>query len=513
MTLFPRYMYMSCDVTHRVMHVPFGKLALSLSASLMVAMTASAAPDISFSGNSLQAVEVTPERSTGLDKIYVLYDVEGVKFSIPVSNISTVKIYRYSNLGGAYAEVINNVEKSGNIITVTEAEGNMGYIVEDGDMRYYYWLTEYKPYRFNISSLAAAAEQQCEYTVLDVAATAEEIHYYTINGQQKVLDREIRLTYDTQEWDGAAQAYVTRAASKMYESLGHQILVSPPAYCSTSFMISGDRFLEAWNWGVSLESDVVVPHAVAVHTEAEQIYDSGDSPAESAKSRRRAVQRGIARSDSDVSSGGDDGAADPGDGESKEDGSNQITNGDSGLGGSAPADISFRAYATEGVIHHEWQISTDAEFENPDYRFNQQDLDYTFIEEGTFYVKYIGSNADGTCEAEGDVYTVSIGGSELLCPNAFTPNGDGVNDKWKVSYRSLLDFKCWIFDRYGHQMYYFDNPDDGWDGMRGDKPVKPGVYYYVVQATGADGKKYKKSGDINIIRHVDIKSGSGSEGE
>ena len=39
--------------------------------------------------------------------------------------------------------------------------------------------------------------------------------------------------------------------------------------------------------------------------------------------------------------------------------------------------------------------------------------------------------------------------------------------------------------------------------MRGDKPVRPGVYYYVIQATGADGKKYKKSGDINIIRHIE----------
>lgn len=512
MTLFPHYIYMSDVKMRRGMRLPFGKLAVSFGASLLVAMTASAAPAITFTGNSLQAVEVTPERSTGLDKIYVLYDVEGVKFSIPVSNISTAKIYRYSNLGGAYAEEINNVEKSGNILTVLEAEGNMGYIVEDGDMRYYYWLTEYKPYRFSMSSLTAAAEQQCEYTVLDVIAAAEPIHYYTINGQQKVLDRELRLTYDTQEWDDATQGYVTRTADKIYESLGSQILVTPPAYCSTSFTLSGDRFLESWNWGVSLESDVVVPHAVAVHTEAEQIYDSDDSPAESARSRRLSMRGRAVRSDADASSDSNEGG-NAEDGESKEEGSNQITGDDSGLGGSAPAEISFRAYATEGVIHHEWQISTDPEFENPEYRFNQQDLDYTFIEEGTFYVKYIGSNADGTCEAEGDVYTVSIGGSELLCPNAFTPNGDGVNDKWKVSYRSLLDFKCWIFDRYGHQMYYFDNPDDGWDGMRGDKPVKPGVYYYVVQATGADGKKYKKSGDINIIRHVDIKSGTESEVE
>ena len=36
------------------------------------------------------------------------------------------------------------------------------------------------------------------------------------------------------------------------------------------------------------------------------------------------------------------------------------------------------------------------------------------------------------------------------------------------------------------------------------RSVKPGVYYYVIQALGADGKKYKKSGDINILNYKKI---------
>ena len=95
---------------------------------------------------------------------------------------------------------------------------------------------------------------------------------------------------------------------------------------------------------------------------------------------------------------------------------------------------------------------------------------------------------------------MSIGASELLCPNAFTPDGDGVNDLWRVSYRSLVEFECWIFDRYGAQLYNFKDPEGGWDGKYGGKLVKPGVYFYVITAVGADGKKYKKSGDINILR-------------
>lgn len=96
-------------------------------------------------------------------------------------------------------------------------------------------------------------------------------------------------------------------------------------------------------------------------------------------------------------------------------------------------------------------------------------------------------------------------------PNAFSPNGDGVNDEWKVAYRSLLEFNCWIFDRQGHQIYNLTSPDQGWDGKIGNKTVESGVFYYVIEAVGADGKKYKKSGDINVVKYVGAQgSNSGS---
>ena len=182
------------------------------------------------------------------------------------------------------------------------------------------------------------------------------------------------------------------------------------------------------------------------------------------------------------------------------DASNMIKNDNEGMGGSAPADFSFRAWVTDAVVHSEWQIAADADFEYIDQRFNEQNLDYTFTEEGTYYVRFVGSNADGTCESYGETYTIGIGSSELKIPNAFTPNDDGINDVWKVAYRSLLSFSCTIFDRYGTQLYHFTDPSQGWDGKYKGKLVKPGVYFYVIEAKGADGRTYKKGGDINIIK-------------
>ncbi len=50
-------------------------------------------------------------------------------------------------------------------------------------------------------------------------------------------------------------------------------------------------------------------------------------------------------------------------------------------------------------------------------------------------------------------------------------------------------------------MVHLTNPSQGWDGRYKGKLVPAGVYYYVIKARGTDGKEYKKSGDINIIKY------------
>lgn len=475
-----------------------------LAASLSVMPTdIYATPELRFRGATLNVLSEVPERNTGLDKIYIVYDIKNVDILYNSSTPSAVKIYRYSNLGGGFAEEIDNTRIDGNDIVIPNAEGNMGYIVEDGDKRYYFWVVNYLPYRFSLEGVYPSEEKDCDATFIDVRGKGDAIHYFTINGQQKVLDREIKVIFDTQEWNADAKEFQTVESVKLFESLSPSMRISPPVYCSTAFHVEGDKFLRAWNWLAEAESAVIDPTAVQVMTEAvQQGRDDTSSDANLSRRRNRNAGRYITRDGEDDS---DDSPA-SGDDNKNNNGSNEINNGEEGLGGSAPATIEFNAYVTQGVLHHEWQLTKDPEFEEIEYRFNQQNIEYTFMEEGTFYMRYVGSNSDGTCESVGDTFTISIGASELLCPNAFTPDGDGVNDEWKVSYRSLLDFECWIFDRYGAQLFHTKDPQQGWDGMRGGKVVPSGVYYYVIQATGADGNKYKKSGDINILRHRSVTS-------
>lgn len=415
---------------------------------------------LSFSGNSLKVLTVTPEASTGLEEIYVAYNLNNLQVSYTSS--TPVKWFRFSNLGGGFAEEITDIEHTGDKWILTTPQGDTGYIVEESDGRQHcFWLTDYSAHRMHLRSITASSTQECDVTLLDVDGSGDAIHFFTILGQQKTLSRDLTITYQNLVWNESKNQYDVQSTTSTYANLSQQMRVSPAALCATTFTLKGDRFLQSWNWGEEVSTTTIQPTAVEVHTRATQQKE--DTPT---------GQK-----------------------------SNIIKTGDgTGFGGSAPVVMSFTAITSDGVMHNEWQISRDATFASPEYRFNQQDLDYTFNEEGTFYIRYIGSNSDGSCSAVGPTYTVSVGGSELRIPNAFSPNGDGVNDEWKVAYRSLLSFECWIVDRYGNQVAHLTRPDQGWDGKRGGKLAPPGVYYYVITAKGADGKEYKESGDINILR-------------
>lgn len=138
-------------------------------------------------------------------------------------------------------------------------------------------------------------------------------------------------------------------------------------------------------------------------------------------------------------------------------------------------------------------------------------MNYVFNKEGMFYVRFMASNAAGDCDYYSPVYEVSIGDSDIKCPNAFSPgSSEGVNDIWKVSYKSIINFECHIFNRWGVQVSHFTDPSQGWDGKYKGKLVPAGVYYYVIKATGADGKEYNLRGDINIINYKQNLSGTGN---
>jgi len=94
--------------------------------------------------------------------------------------------------------------------------------------------------------------------------------------------------------------------------------------------------------------------------------------------------------------------------------------------------------------------------------------------------------------------------SQLEVPNIFTPNGDGINDFYQVKAQTLLEFKGVIVNRWGREVFTWENWEDaeaGWDGkLSGGSDATPGVYYYIIKAVGIDGREYDVQGPLHLMR-------------
>ena len=83
------------------------------------------------------------------------------------------------------------------------------------------------------------------------------------------------------------------------------------------------------------------------------------------------------------------------------------------------------------------------------------------------------------CSAE-DTARVNVL-STISIPNAFSPNGDGINDKWVIEdFLGTAYCTVNIFDRNGQKVYSQSGYNLSWDGYLGGKPCPVGTYYYVI---------------------------------
>jgi gliding motility-associated-like protein len=81
----------------------------------------------------------------------------------------------------------------------------------------------------------------------------------------------------------------------------------------------------------------------------------------------------------------------------------------------------------------------------------------------------------------------SCGDANVFVPNAFSPNGDGHNDEFKVfSPLELNDFALRIFNRWGEMVFESFEPELGWGGFYKGKRVPSGVYVAMISYKSDD---------------------------
>lgn len=435
------------------------RLAQTALATIMAGTLTAQAASLQFESTSRPAITVAPDAQSGLEGVYVLRNSTGVKAVYTAASPSaTVTWKKFSTLGGGYAEDVASTHQ-GATSSVTLTDSDMGYIVDEDGRQHAFWIVNYANHMCSLNALEIAPEQDCTTATLHLDGNAEAIFYYSVNGARRELGRGLILTYNTQEYvdatdetDGTFQTIET--SLEIASTAGD--IHCPAPLCDTHFTLSGDRFQKQWGESHNISSATMLTHAIDARATARQQQRDADNE--------------------------------------------QNTATDSGtLGGSAPVEIDFNAATSDAVIFREWQFARDAEFDLIDLRVNEDKVSQTFNDYGTTYVRFVAGNASGTCDYVSDTFTVNVAESRLECPNAFSPNDDGVNDQWKVSYKSIVSFDCHIFNRWGQEVAHLTDPSQGWDGKYNGKTVPPGAYYYVITARGADGHRYKLSGDINIV--------------
>lgn len=90
--------------------------------------------------------------------------------------------------------------------------------------------------------------------------------------------------------------------------------------------------------------------------------------------------------------------------------------------------------------------------------------------------------------------------ADLVIPNIMTPNGDGINDGFKIQAEGVLTVKVSVFSRWGKKIIDFDGLHSAWDGKTatGEK-VDDGTYFYVIDATDLEGKKVQYQGSLSVL--------------
>ena len=92
---------------------------------------------------------------------------------------------------------------------------------------------------------------------------------------------------------------------------------------------------------------------------------------------------------------------------------------------------------------------------------------------------------------------------DVAVPNAFSPNGDGLNDMFRPILKlerayNTIEFN--IYNRYGQLVHATANLNNGWDGMHNGRPADNGVYSYKLVIYFLDGTNKVFSGEVNLVR-------------
>lgn len=413
----------------------------------------------------------------------LFYDMDkaSVSFSDEIADFSNVRCSRI-----VFEEtkidtfVIENdyisISSNKQTVTLKSPIANSGYLFEydvysDGDSlkkTAFTWITKFEP----IDSLIWTKDSiYCEELDIDFSPV---LTYKTKFGETKKIIRNMTISYNTLT-DGENGPSENSTQEQIEES--NTITISPVPYVNTTFVLS-DFTIESQKYQIT--SDTFITQAVVAFptmTTTAKFLHEGDEGIDSTLKFFTSFDEAISLSGNFRSSG--------------------------------PLLLNLISNSSDLANHFEWAVThgvtaEQGDFSNAFVLFEKDINSYEVADPGLYCFELTVSNIRNDSVCENKSYACfSIAESQLNIPNAFTPNGDGTNDEFRVAYRSIASFNCHIYDQWGRKVYESTDITKGWDGYVGNRIGDIGTYFYYIEAVGTDGVEYKKKGSVNLIRTKD----------
>ncbi len=323
-------------------------------------------------------------------------------------------------------------------------EHGEGYMVKVGAERDMFWVFDYEQLRPTISLIEA--ELDCERTMLHLEGELPKISYTRLSGKQMTYPRNCHVEYMSAAWSEDTEMWVDSVAIEELTLEQEMTVAASPV--ATDYVIS-DMLAEQLGVAAdTLRSSVYQPVALKAH------------PVTVTTTRGKQGEM-----------------------------SNEVNrpySPDDVLNMSAPLEVLFKANGLNAE-YYQWKL-----YKGSSLMLTRSDAEhrYTFTDKGNYRAVVAISNSN--CQLDSVEFTISISESMVVVPNVFTPNGDGTNDEFRVVYRSLKEFHCWVYNRWGHLVYEWSDPAKGWDGTIGGRPAAEGAYFYVIRALGTDADENAK---------------------
>jgi gliding motility-associated-like protein len=103
------------------------------------------------------------------------------------------------------------------------------------------------------------------------------------------------------------------------------------------------------------------------------------------------------------------------------------------------------------------------------------------------------------CRGQGTVEVIVLRDGPHI-PNTFTPNGNDLNEEWRIIAYGVKEFEVWIYDRWGEEIFYSDDLYKGWNGTFKGREVPQGTYVYRCKIKYLNGDIGTYMGHINLYR-------------